>query len=796
MSLLRQNMKTTYIRKITSYLLFLVGICTLGLTTVRAGDFANGADVSWLQQMEATGYTFYDINGKTNNCLQILQSLGVDSIRLRTWVNPSTNPTNGGCSESETVAMATEAHNLGMKVMINFEYSDSWAGLGNQPTPVEWTNESFSQLCVTMSNYTYGVMYALKTNGVSPAWVQIGDEIDDGMLYPYGELTWPFTNSVQWSNLSTLIKFGYGAVKAVSPNTKVVIHLANSLYDSDLRTFCDNLITSNSTPCDVIGLSYYTYWEYQDYTLFMPTLSSNMNDMVSRYNKPIMICEIGNWYEWPENTYDYASETINAVKALTNGYGLGVFYWEPEAAYNWSDYQLSAWWTNTAEPTMAMSAFLQPNYIKNPGFESGDLRNWSMSGNTNAVFVNPGGVLDANTNCMCSMWLATPYQTSIYQTFSNLNYGKYTLSAWVQNGGGQTSCWMYATNFAGAEYNYTLPETAGTNWVKLTIGNINVTTNGKCQIGLYSNAKSNNWCDISDLRFYAQNIVKNPGFQTGDSSDWNYDGNTNDIYVNTGGHSGKYYLDLWASTAYQTTAYQDFSDLPNGTYTLSAWVQNGGGQTYCWMYANNFAGTQIDYNLPITNNWTQITITNINITNGECEVGLYSDANSNNWCNLDDIELYPDNQVRNSGFETPEGNYWLGQSNIVTGDLSEWNTWYSGTNNANYIQAGGHFGKFCLGQWLNVAYESSAYQDFVNLSNGTYTLSAWVQNGGGQTYCQLYANPNFVGAQIDYNLPVTNAWTLIAITNIVITNGECEIGLYSDANSNNWCEMDDVVFKK
>lgn len=800
-------MNKTFFQSVSFCLMFLAGVWSSTPTIAWAADFANGADVSWLQQMETNGYQFYDMNGNTNDYMKIVRSLGVDSIRLRTFVNPSTDPVEGGCSQSETVSMAKEANSLGMKVMIDFEYGDSFTGLGGQPTPIEWTNETLSQLCVTMSNYTYGVMHDLATNGVYPAWAQVGNEIDDGILWPTGEFDWPWTNGVQAAALSQLLTSGYNAVKKASPNTKVILHLANALYyNEDLEPFLDHIITSNHTPCDVVGLSCYTYWTYQDYTLSLGTLSQTMNNIVSRYDKPIMVCEIGNWYEWPENTYDYISEMINTVKSITNNSGLGVFYWEPETAYNWSGsasgdtwtntYQLGALWTNTAEPTMAMTAYLQPNCVGNGAFLSGDTRDWTLGDDTNAIFIVPGGVVDGNTNVMCSMWQSTPYQANIYQVFSNLEYGKYTLSAWVQNGGGQTYCQLYATNFSGTELAYNLPITPGTNWVKLTMGGINITTNGLCEIGLYSDANASNWCSISDVRFYTQNIVKNPGFESGDLNDWSYSGNTNVSYVNTGGHSGKYYLDLWTNAAYTSTVYQDFSDLPNGTYTLSGWVENGGGQTSCWLYASNFAGTRLTYNLPITNNWTQITITNITVTNGQCEIGLYSNAKANDWCNLDDLELYPDNQIRNPGFETPEGSYWLGQSNIVTGDLSEWNTWYSGTNNANYISGGAHSGKFCWGQWFNAAYQASIFQDLVNLTNGTYTLSAWILNGGGQTYCQLYADPNFSGTETTYNLPVTNSWTQITISGISITNGECEVGLYSDANSNNWSAIDDVTFKR
>src|SRR6187549_2120817 len=95
-------------------------------------EFSKGADVGWLPQMEATGYKFYDSDGKEKDCLQLLKDRGMNSIRLRVWVNPSDDKASGHCSKDETVAMAVRAQKLGMRIMIDFHYSDSWADPGKQ----------------------------------------------------------------------------------------------------------------------------------------------------------------------------------------------------------------------------------------------------------------------------------------------------------------------------------------------------------------------------------------------------------------------------------------------------------------------------------------------------------------------------------------------------------------------------------------------------------------------------------------------------------------------------------------
>ena len=97
--------------------------------------FAKGADTGWLPQMEATGYHFLDADGTQKDCLQLLKDRGINTIRLRVWVNPSTDKINGHCSKAETVALAVRAKNMGMRIMIDFHYSDSWADPSKGSSP-------------------------------------------------------------------------------------------------------------------------------------------------------------------------------------------------------------------------------------------------------------------------------------------------------------------------------------------------------------------------------------------------------------------------------------------------------------------------------------------------------------------------------------------------------------------------------------------------------------------------------------------------------------------------------------
>jgi arabinogalactan endo-1,4-beta-galactosidase len=323
-------------------------------------EFAKGGDISWLPEMEKeSNFKFYGDNGVAQDCFQILKEHGINTIRLRTWVNPSmVDWKNGHCSRNETVAMAVRAKQWGMRVMIDFHYSDSWADPGKQVKPAAWSNHSFPQLLTDVYDYTYKVMTSLDSAGIKPEWVQIGNETAPGMLLPEGSTS-------NWTQLAQLINKGYDAVKTVSPTTKVVLHLDQGNNNSRCRTWFDNAKTYGAK-YDVIGLSYYPYWlsGSQDYTLSINSLGTNLNDMASRYGKEVMIVEIGGLDTNAQNTKDMITAAINKVLAVPNNAGLGVIYWEPQGSRSWTGYNLSAWESGVnPQPTIALDAFLTPTAI-------------------------------------------------------------------------------------------------------------------------------------------------------------------------------------------------------------------------------------------------------------------------------------------------------------------------------------------------------------------------------------------------------------------------------------------------
>ena len=316
-------------------------------TTTPNPNFAKGADIGWLSQMEANGVKFYSANGTQMDCIALLKSLGVNSIRLRVWVNPSA----GYCNKADVLAMAMRAKNAGMRIMIDFHYSDTWADPGDQNKPAAWANLSFADLQTAVYNHTYDVLSTLEANGIKPTWVQTGNEINNGLLWTTGEITG--TNAGGPANYAALINSGYTAVKAVDTAIKTILHLSNG-YDNSLFRYNLDLLKANGGKWDITGMSSYpttTGWASNNTSVL-----ANMQDMISRYGKPVMVCETGMDVTAAATCQQMLTDLMTKTASLGAANGLGVFYWEPEAYNSWQGYGLGAFDT-TGKPTVAMNAF-------------------------------------------------------------------------------------------------------------------------------------------------------------------------------------------------------------------------------------------------------------------------------------------------------------------------------------------------------------------------------------------------------------------------------------------------------
>lgn len=312
---------------------------------VKESGFARGADVSWVTQMESEGLKFYTPgdNRREMECMELLRDhCGVNSIRLRVWVNPK----DRWNSIEDVVVKAKRAEALGLRTMIDFHFSDTWADPGHQVMPEAWNGLSFEALTDAVGNHVTETLEALKQAGVTPEWVQIGNETTPGMMLPIGSVENP-------EQLTQLNNAGYDAVKAVFPDALVIVHLDSgndrSIYD---RMF--DILEKNGGRYDMIGMSLYPYWAEQNgekggWEKVADDCIANINHLKQKYGKPVMICEIG-------MAYDQGELCKQLITKMMNTDVEGIFYWEPEApnGYN-GGYNLGCF-ENDA-PTVALDAF-------------------------------------------------------------------------------------------------------------------------------------------------------------------------------------------------------------------------------------------------------------------------------------------------------------------------------------------------------------------------------------------------------------------------------------------------------
>jgi arabinogalactan endo-1,4-beta-galactosidase len=201
-----------------------------------------GADISWISEMEAAGKKFYTTNGVERDPVLLMKDLGMNAIRLRVWVNPA----NGWNGLEDVIQKAMRVKQAGLKLLIDFHYSDSWADPGKQNPPAAWAGLGVGALCDSVRAHTTRVLSALLLRGVNPEWVQIGNETNDGMLWPLGKA------SQQMANYASFFKAGYEAVKQMDPAIKVMVHLSNG-YDAGLFRWNLDGLKNNGAVWDLIS---------------------------------------------------------------------------------------------------------------------------------------------------------------------------------------------------------------------------------------------------------------------------------------------------------------------------------------------------------------------------------------------------------------------------------------------------------------------------------------------------------------------------------------------------------------
>lgn len=322
-------------------------LCAAVPAVHAAGNgFAKGADISWITEMEAAGRPFLNKDGKRQDLFATLREQGMDAVRLRVWVDPA----DGYNRLADLLLKARRARDAGMRLMIDFHYSDNWADPAKQFKPAAWKGYSVAQLAQAVGAHTRATLAALREAGITPEWVQVGNETTHGMLWPEGAA------GVHMNNYARFVASGYDAVKQVFPDALVIVHVDNCHDNRQFRWNIDGLL-ANGGKFDVIGASAYpTTVKGIDWRAATAACLHTMNDLAARYGKPVMLAEVGAPWNHPQGRAIIA-DLIAKVRQVEHGKGVGVFYWEPQA-YDWKGYPMGAF-DHDGRPTAIMDAFLE-----------------------------------------------------------------------------------------------------------------------------------------------------------------------------------------------------------------------------------------------------------------------------------------------------------------------------------------------------------------------------------------------------------------------------------------------------
>lgn len=580
-------------------------------------DFIKGADVSIMPELERNGTKFYD-NGIEQDGLTILKNHGVNWIRVRIWNNPYVvgpeGVGGGNTDEAKAIEMAKRAKALGMKVHVDFHYSDFWVDPGQQKKPDAWKNDSGDKLVDDVYAYTAKVMQDFNAQGVTPDMVQVGNELNNGMLWPEAQLTEDNPNGYKF--LAKLLNAGLQAVHDNDKDNKVktMIHLAGvdvNLY----HTFFDNLIVKNKVnDFDIIGMSFYPFWHGT-----MDDLKNTMNDVSAKYNKDVIAVETAFGYtledaDFEKNNFGTNEEKVGGYKATVQGQatglhdvmatvasvndnrGLGIFYWAPDWVINekvgWKSNGGGNGWDN-------LTLF----DTKGNALESMDTFN--LVSDPNNQYIEP--------------------QVTTINTVDVKDVSLYS--------------------------NVDLPQTVGVVYSNDAVKNMSV----KWDVAKPIFAKPGNYTISGTVEGLAQkaianievknkmNLVLNGNFENETLNGWDIVGDSSAINLawNQGDVRDKCAMHYWNNKPFNVIIKQKLKGLSDGKYTLSCWTQgNGLASKYQLFVKQNGVEMTTDIKDDGWNRWHQTSIKNIEVKNGEVEIGFILNGRPDTWGSIDDIEFY------------------------------------------------------------------------------------------------------------------------------------------------------------
>ena len=403
--------------------LFLLG--ATGRLFSAPANFIAGADLSLLTFFEQRGVQYRDA-GQAQDALTILKQRGLTCVRLRLFTSSAAqaqaDPYNYINNLDYTLALARRVKAGGFQLLLDFHYSDTWADPGHQRKPAAWTNLTFLQLVQQMHDYNSNSIAAFRAAGAMPDYVQVGNEITSGLLWPDGRVGGAYETPTQWAQLGQLLKAAVQGIQEASGAQwpRIMVHIDRGGDWNTTQWFFDN-VRQQQVPFDMIGESYYPFWHGP-----MASLANCLTNAAQRYNKPVVVVETG--FPWtnavwgtnivgltpaPADQVVFLAALAAVAKSVPLGLGGGIVWWGAEyqrvSGVNEAGFDSASFFDagGSALPiTAAFGSLVSPPILVPTRDQTMLTLFWplSLSGTSPATSTNPVGYAD---------WLAV---TNLIQT--------------------------------------------------------------------------------------------------------------------------------------------------------------------------------------------------------------------------------------------------------------------------------------------------------------------------------------------------------------------------------------------
>ncbi|MEH7482829.1 glycosyl hydrolase 53 family protein [Neobacillus drentensis] len=627
-------------------------------------NFIKGVDVSSIISLENSGVKFYNTTGEVQDIFKTLHEAGVNYIRVRVWNNPYDSKGNGYGGGDNDLAKAIEigkrATANGMKLLVDFHYSDFWADPAKQQAPKAWANLSFEDKKKALYTYTKESLQAMKDSGIDIGMVQVGNETNGGVA---GEK--------DWTKISALFSEGSKAVRSVDSNILVAVHFTNPESTGRYTSYAETL-KKNNVDYDVFASSYYPFWHGT-----LSNLTAVLKNVADTYGKQVMVAETsyaytaedgdghgntapkdsGQTLDYPITVQGQANSVRDVIQAVANvgEAGIGVFYWEPawipvgppqnleQNKQLWEKYG-SGWASSYAaeyDPHDA-GAWYGGSAVDNQAlfdFNGKPLPSLNVFKYVNTGAVAPlkiDGIKDISLSAISGENISLPETLAV--TYNDGSKGTVPVT-WDQ--------------------------TALEQAIRSGVGTFII--EGTVEGGTVVKAH---------LEIKPENFVVNPGFENSDRTIWKI------IHENgTAPHtdyqqkasdakSGKYSLHFYSAAKVDFRVEQTISGLKPGYYNLSMFLQGGDAvDPVMDLYAKT-GGKELKVDTGVNGwvNWSNPELENILVTDGTLTIGANIKANGGAWGSLDDFYLY---RVNNYDTKAPvteavlsgqDDNGWYNQS--------------------------------------------------------------------------------------------------------------------------------------